>query len=145
MARLGSEDPAFTPERCPILSCNLTECELPALGRAAEGLISAGPYFRDATAAGSSFEAAAYAAVLFLAERLAHDPEAPLQQLLAQPTPGLAIDPVTHHSTLPVLIARVENAAFRVLERWEAVPPDPYLARRDRFLRPRPQLVGVAG
>jgi branched-chain amino acid transport system substrate-binding protein len=144
MARLGREDPAFRPDRCPILSCNLTECELPALGEAAEGLISAGPYFRDGAGAGSSFESAAHAAVMFLAERLARTPDAPLQPLLAEPAATLAIDPATHHATLPVLIARVEAGVFRVLERWEAVAPDPYLARRDRFLRPRPQLAGAA-
>ncbi|WP_210530152.1 transporter substrate-binding protein [Rubellimicrobium arenae] len=144
MARLGREDPAFGPAHCPILSCNLTECELPALGAAAEGLISAGPYFRDGAGAGSSFEAAAHASVRFLAERLSRHPEAGLDDLLARPGGGLAIDPATHHATLPVLIAQVEDGVFRVRERWEAVPPDPYLARRDRLALPRPQLSVVA-
>jgi branched-chain amino acid transport system substrate-binding protein len=144
MARLGRGDPAFGPGRCPILSCNLTECELPTLGDAAEGLVSAGPYFRDGAGAGSSFEAAAHAAVRFLAERLARQPEAPLERLLTMPGGGLAIDPATHHATLPVLIAQVEGGAFRVRERWDAVLPDPYLARRDRFVLPRPQLAVVA-
>ncbi len=27
---LGQEDPHFRADRCPVLSCNLTECELPA-------------------------------------------------------------------------------------------------------------------
>ncbi|WP_246045512.1 transporter substrate-binding protein [Rubellimicrobium roseum] len=130
--------------RVPILSCNLTECELPALGEAAEDLISAGPYFRDGEGPGSSFEAAAHAAVWFLARRLACDPEAPLDRLLSLPGDDLAIDPTTHHATLPVVIAQVEGEAFRVRERWDAVPPDPYLARRDRFMRPRPQLAVVA-
>lgn len=140
MARLGREDPAFAPDRCPILSCNLTECELPALGEAAEGLLSAGPFFREAAGAGSSFEAAAHAAVLTLAARLAPDPEAGLPDLLARAGGPLAIDPATHHATLPVLIAQVEGGAFRVRERSEAVAPDPYLARRDRMAMPRPQL-----
>ncbi len=43
---LGRQDDHFLPARCPVLSCNLTECELPAIGMAAEGLVSAGPYFR---------------------------------------------------------------------------------------------------
>ncbi|MBP1806308.1 transporter substrate-binding protein [Rubellimicrobium aerolatum] len=124
----------------PILSCNLTECELPALGAAAEGLIAAGPYFREgAEGPGSSFEAAAHAAVHFLAERLARDPDAPLDALLAGPGGALSIDPATHHATLPVLIARVEGGAFRVQERQAAVAPDPYLARRER-LSPRDRL-----
>ena len=56
----------------------MTECELPALGQAAEGLVAAGPYFRGGTGwpgpgnFGSSHEAAAYAAVRELARLLAH-------------------------------------------------------------------------
>ena len=143
MARLGRDDPAFAPDRCPILSCNLTECELAALGEAAEGLISAGPYFRDGAGASSSFEAAAHAAVLTLAARLSQGAGAGLPGLLARPGGPLVIDSTTHHSTLPVLIAQVEYGAFRVRERWEAVAPDPYLARRDRMALPRPQLSAV--
>lgn len=51
-AALGREDPRFGPATCPVLSCNLTECELAAIGPAAEGLISAGPWFRDPSEAG---------------------------------------------------------------------------------------------
>nr|WP_208103261.1 transporter substrate-binding protein [Rubellimicrobium sp. CFH 75288] len=124
MAGLRAEDLAV-----PVLSCNLTECELPALGPAAEGLIAAGPSFGQGL---GSFETAAHAAVLSLARRMASaGPEAPLDALLAAPDGGLlAIDPATHHATLPVLIAQVEGGAFRVLERHEAVAPDPYLSRR---------------
>lgn len=132
------------PGRPPVLSCNLTECELPALEGAAEGLISAGPYFRAGPGAGSSFEAAAHACVLTLAARLAGDPEATLPALLSRTGGPLTIDPATHHATLPVRIAEVRGGAFRVLERWEAVAPDPYLARRDRLARPAPRLAAVA-
>ncbi|MBD1548301.1 transporter substrate-binding domain-containing protein [Roseibium aggregatum] len=44
--KLGEEDPFFHPSRCPVLSCNLTEAELPVLGEAAEGLISTSTYFQ---------------------------------------------------------------------------------------------------
>jgi hypothetical protein len=27
-----SRNPAFRPERCPVVSCDLTECELPEIG-----------------------------------------------------------------------------------------------------------------
>ncbi len=137
IARLGHDRP-------PILSCNLTECELPTLGDAAEGLISAGPYFRDGPGSGSSFEAAAHASVLTLAARLAPDPEAALPAILSRAGGPLAIDPATHHATLPVLIAEVRGGAFQVLERWDAVAPDPYLARRDRLARPALRLAAVA-
>lgn len=145
MARLGARDPAFGPGRCPILSCNLTECELPALGGAAEGLVSVGPHFAEGPGGSSSFEAAAHAAVLTLAARLAPDPGATLEALLARPGGPLEIDPATHHATLPVLIAQVEGGAFRVRESHEAVAPDPYLARRDRFDRPALRLASRSG
>lgn len=132
MARLREEEGMAVP----VLSCNLTECELPALGLAAEGLIAAGPSFGEGQ---GSLEAAAHAAILSLARRMAKaGPEAPLDALLAAPDGGvLAIDPATQHATLPALVARVEGGAFRVMERQEARPPDPYLARRPSFASAR--------
>ncbi len=152
-AALGRADPHFTAATCPVLSCNLTECELGALGDAAEGLISAGPYFRDPDAAdaadafGSSFEAAAFGAVRTLAAKLgAGPPEADLATLLARPTgTGLKVDARTQHAVLPVVIAQVRGGVFRTLARWEDVGPDPYLSRRDGFPAPsRPPLSVVS-
>lgn len=133
---LGLQDAHFRPERCPVLSCNLTECELPALGLAAEGLVAAGPYFRGvpgwpgAGNFGSSHEAAAFSAVQELARLLAHRPGAealPLSQLVAGDRGRGIIDPRTHHTRLPVIIARVEGEVFRPIKRLEAVAGDPYL------------------
>ncbi len=45
LAALARRDPAFTPDRCPVLSCNLTEREPDAMGPAAKSVISAGPCF----------------------------------------------------------------------------------------------------
>lgn len=133
---LGREEAHFRPNRCPVLSCNLTECELPALGDRAEGLVAAGPYFRGVAGwpgpgnFGSSHEAAAFAAVTELARLLAHRREAenlPLSDLLhGQRGP---IDPDTHHTTLPVLIAQVRGGAFHVIQNRGEVPGDPYLTR----------------
>lgn len=137
---LGREDAHFRANRCPVLSCNLTECEFPALGDRAEGLIAAGPYFRGATGwpgpgnFGSSHEAAAFAAVRELTRLLAHRPGAETQslsQLLqgdGDPAAGV-IDPDTHHTTLPVLIAQVRDGAFCVIQQRGAVAGDPYLSR----------------
>ncbi|WP_346346494.1 transporter substrate-binding protein [Thetidibacter halocola] len=145
---LGIEDASFSPDRCPVLSCNLTECEFPALGSAAEGMIAAGPYFQTGAAPyGSSFEAATHDAVRTLALRLAcvEDPgTASLSDLLRVPVRGgLTIDPGTHHATLPVLIAQVQGGAFRVLERWEDVVADPYLSHRDRRVAAPPTSLSV--
>lgn len=136
---LGRQDAQFGPARCPVLSCNMTECELPALGTAAEGLIAAGPYFRGIDGwpgsgrFGSSHEAAAYVAVRELARLLAHRPGAEhlsLSQLLAEAdAAGGIVDPETHHTALPAIIARVEAGAFRLVHRREAVAGDPYLTR----------------
>ncbi|MDP4033708.1 MAG: transporter substrate-binding protein [Pseudorhodobacter sp.] len=137
---LGQADARFRPNACPVLSCNLTECELPALGHHAEGLIAAGPYFRGhagwpwAGNFGSSHEAAAFAAVRELARLLAHRPgteNESLAALMAGPhAAGSIIDRVTHHTTLPVLIAQVQGGVFAVVEdRQTAVPGDPYLTQ----------------
>ncbi len=160
---LGRADPRFAPQACPVLSCNLTECELPALGERAEGIVAAGPYFRGVTGwpgvapkgpamfsgwfsggfsgvFGSSHEAAAFAAVHELARLLGHRPGAEvlsLSALLATPqAAGSIIDPQTHHTTLPVVIARVRGGAFEVVEQRPAVAGDPYLTRpRDPWPR----------
>ncbi|KFE36258.1 transporter substrate-binding protein [Thioclava atlantica] len=151
--RLGQEDAHFRAATCPILSCNLTECELPAIHpAAAEGLIAAGPYFRGATGwpdagrnFGSSHEAAAFSAVHRLARLLSGHPGAEtesLADLLAHAPGGTeGIDPSTHHTDLPVLIAQVENGAFVPRERLGPVAGDPYLAHgRDAVVPGAPSL-----
>ena len=53
----------------------------------------------------------------------------PLSQLLAGDRGRGIVDPETHHTVLPVLIARVINGAFHPVKRLEAVAGDPYLTR----------------
>ena len=135
---LGASDPHFLPASCPVLSCNLTECELPPLGPAAEGLVAAGPYFRGVPGwpgrgeFGSSHEAAAFSAVWELARLLTGRKAAEqlsLSQLLAGDRAAGIVDPETHHTVLPVIIARVENGRFVPIRRLDAVAGDPYLTR----------------
>lgn len=142
-AALGAEDPYFTAQTCPILSCNLTETELTYIAPVAEGLISVGPYFvgweswpqgpRPDFA--SSFEASAYFAVRTLAGLLNGRPGAEnekLSDLLQNPgSENSRIDPDTHHTRLPVLIAQVRNGAFEVLQSWDNIAADPYLTHPD--------------
>ena len=141
---LGLSDPHFRPQRCPVLSCNLTECELPALGAAAEGLIAAGPYFRGVPGwprrqrdFGSSHEAAAFVSVMELARLLAHRPGAEhlsLARLLAKHSGSAGIvDPETHHTVLPVIIAQVVDGVFLPLQRLDSVAGDPFLTRGRNF------------
>lgn len=70
---IGPSQYAFVAEMAarlpglPILSCNLTESELPLMGATSEGLVAACPYFRDPGRPGgfgNSHEAAAHAAIL---------------------------------------------------------------------------------
>jgi len=164
-AELAGRDPHFRSERCPVLSCNLTECELPAIAQTASGHLSVGPYFHDASLAGSrpasiahdampgsSLEAAAHASVRVLAEILSRDPDARWTDLPAAfsrrafstPLGDIAIDPQTQHATLPVQIGRIERTAFRTVSLTKGVAPDPYLSRYDRaevFGRPRLKVV----
>lgn len=163
-AELGRRDPHFRPERCPILSCNLTECELPALNGAGDGHLSVGPYFHDISGAdrgaapvpsvmpASSFEAAAYASVRMLAEILTRNPGAQWTDLpkvftetsFRTPLGDIAIDPQTQHATLPVLIGRIDGTSFKAVTLTKGVAPDPYLSRYDRtetLGRPRLRVV----
>lgn len=142
--KLGREDPHFTPERCPIISCNLTECELPAIGEAGRGHLSVGPFFSQADKGldhpRSSFEAAAYASVQVLAQVLAAKADATFanlptifrNRLFDTPFGRITFDPRTQHATLPVEIGRIAGAGFEVVSRSEAIAPDPYLSRYDR-------------
>jgi ABC-type branched-subunit amino acid transport system substrate-binding protein len=133
-AALGAEDPAFGPARCPVLSCNLTECELDDIGAASEGLIAAGPYFHDGSQAfASSHEAAANAAVHTLANLLEADEantRLNIAALLQTKVGQLSrIDFKTHHTPQPVLIAQVRDGAFKVVHSGGIVAGDPYLSQ----------------
>lgn len=142
---IGPSQYAFVAEMAarlpglPILSCNLTECELPLMGGAAEGLISAGPYFHDPAGQGgfaNSIEAAAHGAIMEMARLFHRHPggeNLPLAELLARDAGAGPIDAQTHHTTLPVLIGQVRSGAFRVLHRQPPVAGDPYLTRPDRL------------
>lgn len=141
-ARLGKADARFAPDRCPVLSCNMTECELPEIGAAAEGLVAAGPYFQGAGQRfGSSHEAAAWRAVHALADLLEAAPEAQgLHDLLAGPTGAASgIDAKTHHAMQPVLIARVLDGTFRIIADHGQRMGDPYLTG-PALAAPRPAL-----
>lgn len=136
---LGKTDPHFLPDNCPIMSCNLTEAELPALGDATEGLIAVGPYFRGSKVwpgeqnFNSSHEASTYTAVRELARLLALCPNAEnlsLAELLRIDGAAVGIiDAQNHHTRLPVLIGQVEGGAFAIRRQFAPIMGDPYLSR----------------
>ncbi|SEM92957.1 amino acid/amide ABC transporter substrate-binding protein, HAAT family [Loktanella fryxellensis] len=142
-AALGIADARFRPDRCPVLSCNLTECELPDIGSASEGLIAAGPYFRSPADSrfGSSHEAAAHRAVMTLACLLEQSPSAAddsIATLLATPAGRASgIDAQTHHMMQAALIAQVRDGGFVTSHDAGVRAGDPYLTGpRDARLRP---------
>lgn len=153
MAELRARDPYFAQGRCPVLSCNLTECELPAIGATAEGVIAAGPWFcglpdlarNEGSGFGSSFEAVAHASVLMLAHLLQGLPGAetlPLSELLALPEAAqMGINARTHHTSLPVVIAEVQDGAFVPLKTMGPLDGDPYLTMGRDTLRPALRVV----
>ena len=136
---LCETDHYFKSAKPPILSCNMTECELPVLGENAEGLISVGPYFRGAIGwpgtgeFSSSHEAASFFAVTQLAHLLDEVPGADQNQisesLATHKSASCAIDHAHHHTSLPVLIAQVVNGAFSMLKSCGVTAADPYLTR----------------
>ena len=163
-AELGLRDPHFRPDRCPLLSCNLTECELPAIGNAAKGHLSAGPYFRAPADIGKLLrETLLQAGIvirscgLCLRARFGQGvwpvtPTPPSRSFpfvfaratFETPFGDTIIDPQTQHATLPVVIGRIADDGFETVSRTEGVAPDPYLSRYDRaeiFGRPRLKVV----
>ncbi|MFN7024450.1 MAG: transporter substrate-binding protein [Pseudorhizobium sp.] len=121
-----------------VLSCNFTECEVEPAGEAAEGLVSAGPWFEPGDGSGGSFREMARQSVHELASLL-HDrrgaEDLPLSELLhaahrSSHVPRL--DPAHHHARQPTIIARLENGRFHEIKRLPALRADPYLTHRSQ-------------
>src|ERR1700723_1005909 len=170
MRELGRRDPAFRPERCPVVSCDLTECELPEIGfGVADGQLAAASYFDSpdsianralkaqvATQFGSerrvsSYFATSYATVRLCVEAVTRcgtdDPVEVRSALAGLETPGplgpLLVDPATNHANLPFLLGRISGADFAILQSRPAAVADPYLIRKRTIAQPRsaqPQL-----
>lgn len=139
LARLAQlKQEAELADGLTVLSCNFTECEIDAAGYAAEGLVSAGPWFEPDGGIGGSFHELARQAVHELALLLQGRPgaeELPLAELLhtairsGRPT---RLDPVHLHARQPTIIARLENGRFREIRRLHAMRADPYLTHRSQ-------------
>ena len=168
MRALADRDPAFSPARMPVASCDLTECELADIGfGAADGQLSAAPYFdslatseslafkrRVAESFGdgrrvSSFFATAYATVRLLADAAARcgadDPLSVRDALPASPSPSvlgpLTFDPATNHVSLPFHLGRIVGEGFEIIQSRPPVAADPYVVNRiPPVARARPDL-----
>jgi ABC-type branched-subunit amino acid transport system substrate-binding protein len=167
---LGRRDPAFRPDRCPVVSCDLTECELPEIGfGAADGQLAAASYFDSLDTPAnralkaqvaarfgserrvSSYFATGYATVRLYVEAVTRcgtdDPVKVRAALAGLETPSplgpLRVDPATNHANLPFLLGRISGADFVILQSRPAAVADPYLIRKRTIAQPRnaqPQL-----
>jgi len=158
---LGHEDAAFRPEMRPVVSCDLTECELGEIGEGiAAGNLSAASYFDTLdTPANAAFKArvaavhgagrrvsaffeAAYTTVHMLAAAITQtgtdDPAAVKAavhtRVFDTPHGPLRIDPRTNHAALPFHLGRITaHGGFDILASRPAMAADPYLtAARSR-------------
>ena len=157
MRDLGKQEPAFGADRCPVVSCDLTECELPDIGIGiADGQLAAASYFdsvdspenrtlkaRVADRFGpgrrvTSYFATSYATVRLCVEAVlrcgSSDParvRAGFAEIVMPSAIGpLRIDPVTHHAALPFLLGRIAGDGFAILQSRPAIVADPYLVAR---------------
>jgi branched-chain amino acid transport system substrate-binding protein len=168
---LGDSDAHFHPDRCPVVSCDLTECELDEIGAGvATGNLSTACYFDSlATPANedfkarvarrlglghkvSSFIAGAYATVRLCAEAIGSagtdEPAAVRQVLYAGPIETvlgpLRIDACNNHAALPFHLGRITDLnTFEVVTSRPAIAADPYLTG-ERSKPSAPQLRAVS-
>jgi len=169
MADLAKRDTAFSPERCPVVSCDLMECELGDIAAgAAVGQLCAASYFdsletpenqafkmaisqwQNGDRRVSSLFAGAYAAVnLCVSAVLAAGSDDPFQvrNTLHEVTwPSvfgpLDIDRQTNHAALPFHLGRINpDNGFDVIASRPPVAADPYLVAHNTRLPTRLRVV----
>ncbi len=133
-----------------VLSCNFTECEIDAAGDAAEGLISAGPWFEPDGGLGGSFQEMARQSVHELAWLLNGRPgaeELSLAELLHSAVRGrrkTRLDPVHLHASQPTIIAQLKDRRFHQIKTLPEMRADPYLTQRSQPARPGSRLQVVS-
>ncbi|PRD51534.1 transporter substrate-binding domain-containing protein [Phyllobacterium myrsinacearum] len=155
---LGDRDSAFLPENCPVVSCDLSECELDEIGAGvATGHFSVAAYFDSLVSPEnlafkaaasrrfgpqrrlSNIFASAYAAVKLCGETIVaagtDEPQAVRRALSGVPLSTVfgpvRIDPDTNHMALPFLLGRINDLnGFDIVNAQPAIAADPYLTRR---------------
>ncbi|MGZ2504783.1 amidase [Rhizobium leguminosarum] len=166
---LGDRDPAFRAENCPVVSCDLMECELDDIAAgAAAGQLCAASYFDSiATPENAAFKgrvtehhgaerrvssvfASAYTAVRLCVDAIVaaggDEPDAVRRELYNRSWPtlfgALAIDRETNHAALPFHLGRINaDNGFDVVASRPPLAADPYLTGRNRQALPRLRVV----
>ncbi|KQV70500.1 amidase [Rhizobium sp. Root1220] len=157
---LADRDPAFRAENCPVVSCDLMECELDHIpAGSAIGQLCAASYFdtlstpsnlafktRVAARHGadrriSSVFASAYTATRLCADAIvaagSDDPVAVKRELHATSWAtlfgSLVIDRETNHAALPFHLGRINaQNGFDIVASRPPLAADPYLTRRNK-------------
>ncbi len=156
MRALGDRDPAFRPDACPVVSCDLSECELPAIGLGvATGQFSTAAYFDSLDSPENRAFKAKATAVFGAGRRLSTyvegatppstcSPPPPSRRSAATSPPPCATPshgfPSTrptgrsgstrgpNHAALPFLLGRIrDDGGFDVVAQRPAIAADPYL------------------
>ncbi|MEF3128190.1 transporter substrate-binding protein [Rhizobium leguminosarum] len=166
---LGDRDPAFLAENCPVVSCDLMECELDDIAAgAAAGQLCAASYFDSiATPENAAFKArvaerhgaerrvssvfaSAYTAVRLCVDAIVaagdDEPDAVRRELYNRSWPtlfgALSIDRETNHAALPFHLGRINaDNGFDVVASRPPLAADPYLTGRNRQAFPRLRVV----
>jgi branched-chain amino acid transport system substrate-binding protein len=166
---LADRDAAFRPENCPVVSCDLMECELEDIAPgSAAGQLCAASYFdtisspenqafkaRIAGSSGSgrrisSVFASAYTGTRLCIEAVlaagSDEPQAVRQQLYSSSWPtlfgSLAIDAETNHAALPFHLGRINHEnGFDVIASRPPLAADPYLTGRRTRTSPKLRIV----
>lgn len=168
MRQLGKANPEFRSEICPVVSCDLTECELNEIGENGEGQLSAASYFDSCTGHDnatfravvaerygverrvSSFFATTFASLKMCIEAIhtmgGDEPLAVRQHLSSTTTDTVLgpvrIDPNTCHAALPFHLGRITaSKGFDIIASLPAISADPYLAGRRMARRPQLRVV----
>lgn len=168
MRKLGESNALFAPHNCPVVSCDLTECELDELADDGIGQLSVASYFDSLTLPDnegykkavaerfgvdrkiSTFFATTYASLKLCIEAIhatgTDEPLAVRQQLYSTTADTvlgpIRIDPNTHHAALPFHLGRINtDNAFDILMSQSAIAADPYLTGRRGARRPQLRVV----
>lgn len=166
---LAGRNAAFAPDRCPVVSCGLTECELGNLkDDVAVGQMSAACCFDgmqslcgaelfqdlvrhfDSGRRISSIFATTHAAMALCIEAIhaigGDEPQAVRQQLYSTTTQTILgpirIDARTNHAALPFHLGRINNSRrFDVIASRPTIVADPYLTSQRNVAKPRLRLL----
>lgn len=151
---LGLEDIAFSPDNCPVLSCNFYEGELAQLPQEAAGNYTVSCYFNSLPTPEnaafmsavsdegydgvvSAFFAQSYAAVQMIAQAIAQGGSDAITSVLHHATSSavktplgeITIDARTNHIALHAHIAKAcADGSFEIIHQSKtAIEPDPFL------------------